>query len=221
LDHKKFLKKIFLFLIIILSLFLVLVVKKCNFKILNLKESISDSINIQKESISDSINIQNVLKKEKPNDYLSYKKKIYEEYNTLPIQASSYKDFTVAVYVNSLKISVATLQDHFFGYGINNYDKAFINYMGTTVIPPYREIYLLNYNDGSNNFAKLIVEFGIFSFFIIFLYFKYFFNIGADKKNKFFILGLITIQFFRGAGYFNGGFLLILIFIITDLYEKK
>ena len=210
LDHKKFLKKIFLFLIIILSLFLVLVVKKCNFKILNLKESISDSINIQ-----------NVLKEEKPNDYLSYKKKIYEEYNTLPIQASSYKDFTVAVYVNSLKISVATLQDHFFGYGINNYDKAFINYMGTTVIPPYREIYLLNYNDGSNNFAKLIVEFGIFSFFIIFLYFKYFFNIGADKKNKFFILGLITIQFFRGAGYFNGGFLLILIFIITDLYEKK
>jgi hypothetical protein len=210
LDHKKFLKKIFLFLIIILSLFLVLVVKKCNFKILNLKESISDSINIQ-----------NDLKKEKLNDYLSYKKKIYEEYNALPIQASSYKDFTVAVYVNSLKISVATLQDHFFGYGINNYDKAFSNYMGTTVIPPYREIYLLNYNDGSNNFAKLIVEFGIFSFFIIFLYFKYFFNIGADKKKKFFILGLITIQFFRGAGYFNGGFLLILIFIITDLYEKK
>jgi hypothetical protein len=210
LDHKKFLKKIFLFLIIILSLFLVLVVKKCNFKILNLKESISDSINIQ-----------NDLKKEEFNDYLSYKKNIYEEYNALPIQASSYKDFTVAVYVNSLKISVATLQDHFFGYGINNYDKAFINYMGTTVIPPYREIYLLNYNDGSNNFAKLIVEFGIFSFFIFFLYFKYFFNIGADKKKKFFILGLITIQFFRGAGYFNGGFLLILIFIITDLYEKK
>jgi hypothetical protein len=93
--------------------------------------------------------------------------------------------------------------------------------MGTKVIPPYREIYLLNYNDGSNNFAKLIVEFGIFSFFFIFLYFKYFFYIRDDKKNKFFMLGLITIQFFRGAGYFNGGFLLILIFIITDLYEKK
>jgi hypothetical protein len=67
LDHKKFLKKIFLFLIIILSLFLVLVVKKCNFKILNLKESISDSINIQ-----------NDLKKNELNDYLSYKKIIYE-----------------------------------------------------------------------------------------------------------------------------------------------
>jgi hypothetical protein len=93
--------------------------------------------------------------------------------------------------------------------------------MGTKVIPPYREVYLLNYNDGSNNFAKLIVEFGIFSFFIFFLYFKYLFNISVDKKNKFFMLGLITIQFFRGAGYFNGGFLLILIFIITELYEKK
>jgi hypothetical protein len=195
LDYKKFFKKFFLFLIIILALFFVLVVKKCNFKILNLKESISDTINIEKN--------------------------LYENYNSLPIKQSFYKDFTVAVYVNSLKISVATLQDHFFGYGINNYNKAFINYMGTKVIPPYREIYFLNYNDGSNNFAKLIVEFGIFSFFIIFLYFKYFFNIGADKKNKFFMLGLITIQFFRGAGYFNGGFLLILIFMITDLYEKK
>jgi hypothetical protein len=209
LDYKKFFKKFFLFLIIILALFFVLVVKKCNFKILNLKESISDTINIEKnlkESISDTINIE---------------KNLYENYNSLPIKQSFYKDFTVAVYVNSLKISVATLQDHFFGYGINNYNKAFINYMGTKVIPPYREIYFLNYNDGSNNFAKLIVEFGIFSFFIIFLYFKYFFNIGTDKKNKFFMLGLITIQFFRGAGYFNGGFLLILIFMITDLYEKK
>jgi hypothetical protein len=195
LDYKRFFKKFFLFLIIILALFFVLVVKKCNFKILNLKENISDFINIEKN--------------------------LYENYNSLPIKQSSYKDFTVAVYVNSLKISVATLQDHFFGYGINNYNKAFINYMGTKVIPPYREIYFLNYNDGSNNFAKLIVEFGIFSFFIIIFYFKYFFNIGVDKKNKFFILGLITIQFFRGAGYFNGGFLLILIFIITDFYEKK
>ena len=94
--------------------------------------------------------------------------KIYEEYNALPIQASSYKDFTVAVYVNSLKISVATLQDHFFGYGINNYDKAFINYMGTTVIPPYREIYLLNYNDGSNNFNSNISF--ILEFIVIALY---------------------------------------------------
>jgi len=209
-DYKNFLKKFFLFLIIILALFSVVVLKKCNYKILNLKETISDSINIQ-----------NNLKKEKFNDHLSYINNIHEKYNTLPIQASFYKDFTVAVYVNSLKISVATLQDHFFGYGINNYYKAFINYMGTKVIPPYREIYLLNYNDGSNNFAKLIVEFGIFSFFIIFLYFKYFFYTSDDKKNKFFMLGLITIQFFRGAGYFNGGFLLILIFIITDLYEKK
>jgi hypothetical protein len=217
LDYKKFFKKFFLFLIIMSVLFFVVVVKKCNFKILNLKESISDSINIQ----SDSINIQNDLKKNELNDYLFYKEKMYAKYNALPIQESFYKDFTVAVYVNSLKISVATLQDHFFGYGINNYEKAFINYMGTKVIPPYREIYFLNYNDGSNNFAKLIVEFGIFSFFIIFLYFKYFFNICADKNNKFFMLGLITIQFFRGAGYFNGGFLLILIFIITDLYEKK
>jgi len=210
LDYKNFFKKFFLFLIIILVLFFIVFLKECNFKIINLKESISDSINIRKK-----------LQIKKFNDYLAYENNIYKEYDTLPIQASSYKDFTVAVYVNSLKISVATLQDHFFGYGINNYYKAFINYMGTKVIPPYREVYLLNYNDGSNNFAKLIVEFGIFSFFFIFLYFKYFFYIRDDKKNKFFMLGLITIQFFRGAGYFNGGFLLILIFIITDLYEKK
>jgi len=210
LDYKNFFKKFFLFLIIILGLFFVVFLKECNFKIINLKESISDSINIRKN-----------LQIKKFNDYFAYENNIYKEYDALPIQASFYKDFTVAVYVNSLKISVATLQDHFFGYGINNYYKAFINYMGTKVIPPYREIYLLNYNDGSNNFAKLIVEFGIFSFFFIFLYFKYFFYIRDDKKNKFFMLGLITIQFFRGAGYFNGGFLLILIFIITDLYEKK
>lgn len=218
LDYKKFFKKFFLFLIIIFALIFTLVVKKCNFKILNLKENIQDSINIQNNYKN---NIQNDYKKRKYNDYLSYKNEILENYNSLPIHQGSYKDFSVAVYVNSLKISVATLQDHFFGYGINNYEKAFINYMGTKVIPPYREIYLLNYNDGSNNFAKLIVEFGIFSFFIIFLYLKYFFNTSFEKKNKFFMLGLITIQFFRGAGYFNGGFLLILIFIITDFYEKK
>ncbi len=101
------------------------------------------------------------------------------------------------------------------------YERAFFTNMGTKIIPPFREIYLLNYNDGSNNLAKLIVEFGIFSFFIIYACIKYFLNIGIKNNNKFFFFGLIIIQFFRGAGYFNGGFLLILIFMITDLYEKK
>jgi hypothetical protein len=212
LDYKKFFKKILLFLIIIFFLFFIIIVKQCNFKLSNLKESIQDVV---------AINIKDNLKIKRTHDYLSYEKEIYARYNSLPIKQSFYKDFTVAVYVNSLKISLVTLQDHSFGYGINNYEKAFINYMGSKVIPPYREIYLLNFNDGSNNFAKLIVEFGIFSFFIIFLYFKYFFYVGVDKKYKFFMLGLITIQFFRSAGYFNGGFLLIFIFLITDLYEKK
>lgn len=172
-------------------------------------------------NIQDLKNVENNLKIDYTPDKQTYFEKIYKNYDQLPIKEASYKDHSVAVYLNSLKISLIALQEYPFGYGINMYEKAFFTNMGTKIIPPFREIYLLNYNDGSNNLAKLIVEFGIFSFFIIYVCIKYFLNIGIKNNNKFFFFGLIIIQFFRGAGYFNGGFLLILIFMITDLYEKK
>jgi len=82
------------------------------------------------------------------------------------------------------------------------------------------DVYYLNYNDGRNNFSKLVVEFGIFSL-AVFLMFLIF---GLSKYNsisdKAFLIGIASTQLGSGAGYLNGGFLIAVI-IILILQTKK
>ena len=72
-----------------------------------------------------------------------------------------------------------------------------------------------------NNFNKIIVEFGYLSlaiFLFIMLYIK---NTKIDLEEKYFFIQLIVTQMVRGAGYFNGGFSLIVLFMIFSYINSR
>ena len=83
----------------------------------------------------------------------------------------------------------------------------------------YHEVYTLNYNDGSANIPKLITEFGVISFLLIPITIMFFINRKIKTELKIFILILILTQLVRGAGFFNGGFMFSLIFMVFTVFS--
>ena len=126
------------------------------------------------------------------------------------------------VYFHALSIAKKSIFEKPFGWGLNRYDQAF-NYFNK--IQPAKIVGLNSYNnkDGTNNLVKIVVEFGVFS--IVFYLFCFLFLI---KKNipielKLFYLPFVITQSLRGAGYFNGGFLLvvfIMLFTYMSIYKN-
>ena len=82
------------------------------------------------------------------------------------------------------------------------------------------DVFYLNYNDGRNNFSKLITEFGYFSI-ILFIFLIVF---GLSKKinliEKSFLIPIIGTQLGSGAGYTNGGFAIAIILALI-IYRKS
>lgn len=132
-------------------------------------------------------------------------------------------NLSTAVLINSINISIETLKDRIFGWGLNRYERAFDYYMFNIIILPpfYHEIFTLNYNDGSSNLTKSVTEFGIISFIFIPIIFFFFFTNRVSRYQKIFFLTIILTQLLRGAGYFNGGFAFSLIFIILTYLKKN
>jgi hypothetical protein len=98
------------------------------------------------------------------------------------------------------------------GYGFNNYSEAFDKFVGELNIYN-KEVFVLNKKDASNNFSKIVTEFGIFSIFFFYFLISFLFNNKINNKIKIFLALPIIIQtFVRGAGYFNGGFVLFVFF---------
>ena len=110
------------------------------------------------------------------------------------------------------------------GYGFNNYSEAFNSFVGDLTINN-KEVLTLNAKDASNNFSKIVSEFGIFSIFFFYFLISFFLNKKIDNKIKIFLILPIIIQtFVRGAGYFNGGFLLFVFYAFVlwiNSYCKK
>ena len=80
-----------------------------------------------------------------------------------------------------------------------------------------------NNKDGANNFNKLIVEFGIFGLIIYLFIFLFLINKKISIELKLFYFPFILTQSLRGAGYFNGGFsliLLLMLFTFIKIYKK-
>ena len=176
-------------------------------------------------------------------DKIKNEKRNYENLiDDLTYKDSQYLDpnMTIQVYQIALLNTFKSIKNEPLGWGYGNYSNAHFkyvleniiklnidsNYSKVNEVKGFREkmqnedVYYLNYNDGRNNFSKLVVEFGIFAFavFLIFLFF------GLSKKNnisdKAFLLGIISTQLGSGAGYLNGGFLIAVI-IIFILQTKK
>jgi hypothetical protein len=123
---------------------------------------------------------------------------------------------TSQVFINSLEIAIKTLSKRFLGYGINNYETAFDKEILQRENFYYIEdVKYINKNDGSSNALKLIVEFGFFSFLVPIYVVYFFFKRNLPANIKLFLISIILSQSLRGAGYFNGGFLISLILIIS------
>jgi hypothetical protein len=86
-------------------------------------------------------------------------------------------------------------------------------------IEPY--LLQLNKQDASNNFVKLVCEFGVFSIFIFYFILKLLMNNTPLFLKFFFLAPLISQLFLRGAGYFNGGFIFFLFFTIILSFKNN
>lgn len=144
------------------------------------------------------------------------KKLLINEYN------NSEVTITTQVFINSLEIALNTLSKRFLGYGINNYETAFNKEISLRENFYYIEdVKHINKNDGSSNALKLMTEFGILSFFIPIYVVYFFFKKNIPINIKLFLISIILSQSLRGAGYFNGGFLISLILIISLSHSSQ
>ena len=149
---------------------------------------------------------------------------IRENVNLFLTESKSHiNDHSSAVLLNALNVALLSIKDKPFGWGFNNYQRAFNKYMLEEITPPFPEIYYLNYNDGSNNFIKLFVEFGLFSILIFINIVVFIFNKKIPVSLRILFGGIIITQMVRAAGYFNGGFALCLIltFVLNLQFYKN
>ena len=127
------------------------------------------------------------------------------------------------IYFHALMIAKKSIIEKPFGWGINRYDQAFSHY---NKIQPAKIERLNFYNnkDGTNNLVKIVVELGIFSIIFFLFCFLFLINNKISIELKLFYLPFIITQSIRGAGYFNGGFLLIvfiMLFTYISVYKKN
>ena len=152
------------------------------------------------------------LYNDKSSEFYEYKKKYYPNLSS-------------TIFFNSFLISAEVLKKSLLGYGFNNYEIAHKQYFENSLLD-LEDMAIdrfKNYNkkDGSNNFVKIVAEFGIISILLIFLLFKFVKNPHISLDNKIFYITLILSQLIRGAGYFNGGFIFAILIMISSLSIKK
>lgn len=132
-------------------------------------------------------------------------------------------NLSTEVYQTSLLVAKNAILHKPLGYGFNNYNEAFEEFASD--FKAYNQlVFLLNKNDASNNFSKIVTEFGIFSFLFFYFLISFMINKKIDKKIKILLMLPILIQtFVRGVGYFNGGFILFLTyaFIVWNNSRSK
>ena len=127
-------------------------------------------------------------------------------------------NMSIETYLVSLEITLKSLREKPFGIGFNKYYLSHNEYISKVKLLD-SDIKKNNIYDGSNNFSKIITEFGLFGILIIlilpFIYFR--------KKNisniEYFLLILIGMQFLRGVGYFNGGYILAYLLVLKEFFK--
>ena len=194
-------QKIILIFLISLIIFHISSDKTAQVKLFDIKKNLLFYIDYDKK-----IDSKDVIEHNKKRDY---KKKI---------------NLSTEIYKTSLIIAKNALIHKPLGYGFNNYNEAFNQFIHSIDVYNW-ETRGLNTKDGSNTFVKIVVEFGIFSVFFFYFLISFFFNRRIDNKIKIFVILPISIQLcIRGVGYFNGGFLLfsvIALFIWLDSNSRN
>ena len=134
---------------------------------------------------------------------------------------------STAVLVVAAEIAIKSLKEKPFGWGFNNYVQARAYYENKNYLtffkdsPNYPLLRKLNRSDASSVFFKMIVEIGLFSLIVFVILFLYLLSNKIPIEEKLFYLPLIFTQFLRGVGYFNSGFLIILIFVTLSYFNRN
>ena len=156
---------------------------------------------------------------------------IMENYESMPrYKETGYEvNSSSSTYYYTLLVTLETFKKYPFGVGFNDYYFGylyskplldwFVNKESPIMVHDYAEN--VNQRDGYNNFAKLVVEFGIFNLIFIPIYLKFIFTNKINLFNKLFISSLILTQLLKGVGYFNGGFILGILFMLITVYLDK
>ena len=107
-----------------------------------------------------------------------------------------------------------------FGVGINNYDQLFEKYREKQDIFGGEENFL-NIEDASNNFSKIIGEFGIFGLILYFFLLIRLIKIDPSNSFQIFLITATLSQSLRGVGYFTAAFVILITFLYLNIHEKK
>ena len=132
----------------------------------------------------------------------------------------SSKNLSAQVLLNATIVTYKSLINKPFGFGFQNYYKAFeLSKVHNIKFDPL--VYVLNKKDGASTFLKIIVEYGLFSVIFFYIISLIFLNKKINIETKFFIIPIILSSFFRGVGYFNGGFLILILLSLAIILKKK
>ena len=100
---------------------------------------------------------------------------------------------TTQVYIRSFHIAKEALLSKFYGWGFENYD--IVNAKFKFIIPTINpQILKYNTSDASNNFVKIISEFGIFGIILLIYFIKISLNKNIEPQFKYFLIPLIITQ---------------------------
>ena len=193
--EKNYKKKTFLCILVILSIFFLINKSQCkNRLVLQIKKDLFET------SIFEPIFGQAEKVKKNDSRTINY----------------SNENLSYEVFITSLKIAGLSIQENPFGVGINNYE-FFFNEKIFNIKNISEQVKFLNRKDASNNFAKIIVEFGILGIILYFWISKLIVKIDVNNPLEIFLIICISAQSIRGVGYFIGSFM----FMVSALYILK
>ena len=148
-------------------------------------------------------------------------------------------NLSVSIQIYSLYFAKNSIIRYPFGVGLNNYiyyrqifdqeqtiigewPREKIPLKGWFVKTVTANSLPFNKHTGSNNLSKLIVEFGILGLILLCYLFYMLCSKKIDNPIKIIFFTLLINQIFiRGTGYFDNGFLIIVIFLFFVFFEKK
>ncbi len=166
-------------------------------------------------------NLNNVEK----NEILKKKKTLEKKLEESEIKKRKFRSeyrgsLSSDVFFHALKVTLNSIISKPFGWGFQGYELAFNDYNKKNKI--FRKpLEVFNSRDASNNTFKIITEFGIFSLILYFLFLYIFLSKKISIENKIFLIPFLVTQSIRGAGYFNGAFLLLIFLLIVAQFKDK
>jgi hypothetical protein len=154
--------------------------------------------------------------------FFNLKKKETNLTSDVNLEKKEKINLTSDVHHNAFLVAKHSLiETNFIGLGLDNYavgHEYFKNRFVVELSDPAAAI--LNNRDASSNLIKIISEFGIFIAFPIILFLYFIFSSKEDLHTSIFLIAVIVVQLIRGAGYFNGGFVLFGLMICYSVFYK-